>query len=219
MKKWGLGAFGLAAVAGIIALGAGVFGGVAQAQEPPPDGSSWHELYQEALAQKLGISVDELQAAQDAAQTQVIDDALAAGRITDAQAERLRNAEPGQLRRGFGLRVRHTIGNVIESAAGILGLTTDDVRQGFADGKTLNDLAVEQGVTDLEAQLVTKLTADVEAKVADESITQDQADKMLENLAERVSNLVSHQGGKFRGHFGGPGGFGPGPNGEPPAQN
>lgn len=218
MKKWGLGAFGLAAVAGIVALGASAFGGVAQAQEPAED-SSWHELYQEALAGKLGVSVDELQAAQEDAKTQVIDGAVASGRITEEQAERLRNAEPGDLRRGFGMRMRHAIGNAFETAAEILGLTTEDVRQGFADGKSLNDLAAEQGVTDLEAQLVTELTADIQAKVTDGSITQEQADRMLENLSERVSNLVDHEGGKFGGRFGGPRGFGPGPSEEAPSAN
>jgi polyhydroxyalkanoate synthesis regulator phasin len=208
MKKWGLAAFGLAAVAGIIAVGAGVFGGVAQAQEPPEQDSSWHELYQEALAGKLGISVEELQTAQAEARAQMIDDAVASGRITEEQAERLRNAEPGDLRRGFGMRVRHAIGNAFQSAAEILGLTTEEVREGLAEGKSLNDLAVDQG----EAQLVAELTADIQAKVADGTITQEQADRMIGNLADRVANLVDHEGGKFRGRFGGP-------PAEAPAQN
>jgi polyhydroxyalkanoate synthesis regulator phasin len=204
MKKWGLAAFGLAAVAVVIALGAGVLGSVAQAQEPSDEASSWHELYQEALAAQLGISVDELQTAQDAARTQMIDDAVASGRITEEQAERLRNAEPGELRRGFGMRVRHAIGNAFQAAAEILGLTAEEVRASLAEGKSLNDLAAEQGVSDLEAQLVAELTAGIQAKVADGSITQEQADGMLENLTERVANLVDHEGGKFRGRFGGP---------------
>jgi hypothetical protein len=222
MKKWGMGAFGLAAVAGIVVLGAGVFGGVAQAQEPPDDQSSWHELYQQALADKLGVSVETLEAAQTEARDQVINDAEASGRITADQAERLRNAEPGDLRRGFGMKVRHAIGNVIDTAAGILGLSTDDVRAGLADGKSLNDLAAEQGVSNFEAQLVAGLTADLQAKLADGSITQEQYDKVIENLADRVANAVDHQGGQFREHlrdrFGGEG-FGPGaPTDQAPTQ-
>lgn len=218
MKKWGLAAFGLAAVAMTIALGAGVLGGVAQAQEPPDEGSSWHELYEEALAEQLGVSVEELQAAKEAARSQVIDDAVASGRITEEQAERLRNAEPGEVRRGIGQRVRHAIGNAFQTAAEILGLTTDEVRQGFMDGKSLNDLAAEQGVTDLEAQLVTELTAGIQAKVDEGAITQEQADRLLENLAERVGNLVEKERGEFGGRFAGPRGFGPrGPSGAPEA--
>jgi polyhydroxyalkanoate synthesis regulator phasin len=223
MKKWGIGVVGLAAVAGIIALGAGIFGGVAQAQEPTDEDSSWHELYQQALADKLGVTVDELQAAQEDARNQVIDDAVASGRITEDQADRLRNAEPGDLRHGFGMRVRHAIGNALEKAADILGLTTDEVRQGFADGKTLNDMAAEQGVTDLESQLVSQLTADIQAKVDDGTITQDQADRMLENLADRVSNLVNHEPGQIRDRMGDRfgDGFGGhfGPSEDAPTQN
>ena len=54
MKKWGFGPFGLAAVAGVIALGASVLGGVAQAQEPPEEGSSFHELYQGGAGRPAG---------------------------------------------------------------------------------------------------------------------------------------------------------------------
>jgi hypothetical protein len=224
MKKWGLATFGIAAVAGVIVLGAGVLGGAAQAQEPADEDSSWHELYQEALAEKLGVTVEELQSAQDEARDQVIEDALADGRITEEQAERLRNAEFGDLRRGFARGVRHAIGNAFETAAEILGLTKEEVRSGLAEGKSLNDLAAEQGISNLEAQLVAELTADIQAKVSDGSITQEQADRLLENLAERIDNLVEQEGGKhmgdkFRGRFGGFGGFGPGPSDEAPSEN
>jgi polyhydroxyalkanoate synthesis regulator phasin len=223
MKKWGMGAFGLAAVVGLVALGASVLGGVAQAQEAPDTTSSWHDMYQQALADKLGITVDALQTAQEAAQSQVIDDAVAAGRITQDQADKLHNAQPGDLRHGFAMKVRGAIGDVIQSAAGILGLSTDEVKSGLADGKSLNDLAAEQGVSNLEAQLVAKLTADIQAKVADGSITQDQADRLMQNLTERVANAVDQQGGKFRGHFGGFGGPGHfrgqnAPSGQAPSQ-
>jgi polyhydroxyalkanoate synthesis regulator phasin len=220
MKKWGLGALGLAAITGVVVLGAGVLGGIAQAQEPAEEEASWHDLYLEALAEQLGVSVEELQTAQEEARNQVIDDAVASGRITEEQAERLRDAEFGDIRRGFAMGLKHAIGNVFETAAEILGLTTDEVREGLADGKSLADLAEEQGVTDLESQLVAELTADIEAKVADGSITQDQADRLLENLEERVSNLVDHEGGKFRGRFGGGmRGFGPFQSDEVPAEN
>jgi polyhydroxyalkanoate synthesis regulator phasin len=225
-KKWGLAAFGLATVAGVVVLGAGIIGGSAQAQETEDEDASWHELYQEALAEKLGVTVEELQAAQEEARAQVIDDAVASGRITEEQAERLRNAESGEIRRGLAHGVKHAFVNAFETAAEILGLTTEEVREGLADGKSLNDLAEEQGVSNLEAQLVAELTADIQAKVADGSITQEQADRLLENLAERVGNLVEHEGGKFRGRFGGfggfghgPGGFGPGSPDEVPAEN
>jgi DNA-directed RNA polymerase specialized sigma subunit len=194
MKKWGLGAFGLAAVAGVVALGASVLGGIAQAQEVPEEGTTLHELYQEKLAEELGVTVEELDAARESARNKMIDEALASGRITEEQAERLRNAEPGEFRGGAFKRAHRAIGHTIETVAEILGLTTEEIRAGLAEGNSLNDLAVAQGVADLESQLVAALTADIQAKVDDGSITQEQADQMIESLPERVSNLVEREG-------------------------
>ncbi len=202
VKKWGLAAIGLVVAAGIVAFGAGVFGGVAQAQEPTDEKAGQHAQYQELLAENLGVTVAELEAAQAAARSAMIDEAVASGRITEEQAERLRNAEPGEHRRGVGSRMRHAVGNVFGIAADILGLSSEEVRDGLSDGNSLNDLAAQQGVTDLAAQIVGQITADVEAQVADGSITQEQADRVLENLTERVSNAVDHEGGKLRDGFG-----------------
>jgi polyhydroxyalkanoate synthesis regulator phasin len=219
--KWGLAAFGLAAVLGVIAVSAGALGGVAQAQEPAADKASRHQAYQEKLAQKLGVSVDQLAAAQKAARDEMIDEAVAAGRITAEQAEKIKSGEPGAFRQGRGARIKGVFLNIFESAASILGLTNEQVRAGLQEGKSLNDLATEKGVGNFEAQLVAKLTADVQAKLADGSITQAQADRLLENLAERVSRIANHEGGKMgeglRGRFapGGPGGRMP----APPSQN
>jgi hypothetical protein len=207
--KWGLGAFGLALVLGIIAVSAGVLGGsTAQAQEP----GDKHAAYEEKLAQKLGVTVEQLQAAQKAARDEMIDEAVSAGRITQEQADKLKSGQPGDFRKGAREHIKGAIVNVFETAAGILGLSTDEVRAGLQEGKSLNDLAAEQGVSNFEAQLVAKLTAGIQAKVADGTITQQQADRLLENLADMVSRAADHEGGKMgeglRGRFG-PGGLHP----------
>jgi hypothetical protein len=211
--KWGLGALGLTLVAGIIAVSAGAFGGVASAQEPG-DPKARHEAYLEKLAENLGVSVDELKAAQEAARNEMIDEAVAAGRITAEQAERLKNREPGDFRRNAPGRVKHALLNVFESAASILGLSNEELRTELQSGKSLAGIADEKGVGNLEAQLVAKLTADIQAKVADGSITQAQADRLLENLPDMVERVVNHEGGKVgpgpRGRGFGPGRFGPG---------
>ena len=203
--KWGFAAFGLAAVAGVVALAAGAFGGVAQAQEPPGgDKGALHARYDEMLAQKLGVTVDQLNAARKATRDQMIDDAVAAGRITAEQGEKLKSGEPGDFRKGRGERIKHAVTNVFETAASILGLSNDEVKAGLKDGKSLNDLAAEQGISNFEAQMVARLTADIQAKVADGSITQAQADRLLENLVERVQTIANHEGGKMEGRgFGG----------------
>jgi hypothetical protein len=215
--KWGLGAFGLALVLGVIAVSAGVFGGsVAQALEPGDKRSD----YEEKLAQKLGVIVEQLQAAQKAARDEMIDEAVAAGRITQEQADKLKSGQPGDFRHGAGQRIKGAIVNVFDTAASILGLSNDEIKAGLMDGKSLNDMAAEQGVSNFEAQMVAQLTADIQAKVADGSITQAQADRLLEHLADMVNKAANHEGGKIsegpRGRFGPGGGL---HRQAPPSQN
>jgi polyhydroxyalkanoate synthesis regulator phasin len=218
--KWGLAAFGLAAVAGVVALAAGAFSGVAQAQEPlGGDKGAMHAKYEELLAQKLGVTVDQLEAAKKATRDQMIDDAVAAGRITADQGAKLKSGEPGDFRKGRGERIKGAVTNVFETAASILGLSNDEVKAGLKDGKSLNDLAAEKGISNFEAQMVAKLTANIQTKVTDGSITQEQADKLEANLAERVHGIADHKGGKPEGarHKGLGGRHGPAP--QAPSQN
>ncbi|MDD4794932.1 MAG: hypothetical protein WCS74_04730 [Dehalococcoidales bacterium] len=75
-----------------------------------------------------------------------------------------------------------------ESVADLLGITTDELCGLRADGISLADIAVENGIS-LEA-LVEAVIADraeaVQAMVDDGLITQQQADLMLERMTERV---------------------------------
>src|SRR5687767_4747354 len=94
--KFGLGGLTLFVASAVVAFGIVSLGsGGAFAQTP---GDSPRARHNELLAQKLGISVTQLEAAQKAARDQMIDDALAAGRITAEQAAKLKSAEPGELR-------------------------------------------------------------------------------------------------------------------------
>jgi hypothetical protein len=190
----------------------GLFGGVAQAQEPDANKGARHAAFQEKVAAKLGVSVAELEAAHKAARDETIDEALAAGRLTAEQAARLKKGELGELRQGRMERVKGAAVNVFESAATILGLSGEEIRAGMQEGKSLNDLAAEQGVSNLEAQLVAQITADIQAKAASGAITQEQAGRLLEHVPEMVSRLIDREPGMPgegpRGRFG-PGGPGP----------
>ncbi|MCH7836425.1 MAG: hypothetical protein IH864_06110, partial [Chloroflexi bacterium] len=80
------------------------------------------------------------------------------------------------------------------------------------EGNSLADVAAAQGigVDGFKAQLLAEVQADIDAKVADGTITQEQADRLSEGLEERIDNIVNAQPGE--GGFGGPrhrhGGFG-----------
>src|SRR4051812_40313673 len=95
--RLGLGVFGVAVAAGVLMFGVLGFG-TAGAAPGPGGGGGKHNLgdMQAALAAKLNISVATLQAAQTAARTQVINDAVGAGKLTQAQANALLNGQhPG----------------------------------------------------------------------------------------------------------------------------
>jgi hypothetical protein len=212
--KWGLGALGLAAAAalGIAAIG---IGGPASAQVAPDNQQSNQQSkvdrYRELLAEELGITVDQLTTAQTAARNKLIDEELAAGTITQEQADRLKTMQPGD---GFGLRMGghrfgKAIGDIADSTAQILGLSVDELRTRIMNGETLLQIAQSQGVSeaDLKSGLISALTDKINAAVTAGDIDQDKADTLLANLSDRVDRALSGErpfdgaGPRFGGHF------------------
>lgn len=185
------------------------------------------------LADALGITVDELAAAQDAARTAAIEQAVANGLITQEQADQLLANE-----RGFRGRLP-LHGNMDGEAllADALGISVEELQAAQADAMNAR-LAqmVEDGVitqeqadmmqaqkavrdyvdTEALADTVQSFFADaIEQALADGVITQEQADTMLSNLEEMgprpfggpgFDGPRGPRGGHGHGHV--PGGFG-----------
>jgi polyhydroxyalkanoate synthesis regulator phasin len=200
MMKWGLGFVGLG-VAGVIAVTALGFGG-ASAQTPSDQDGSRVQRYEEILAGKLGVTVDELHTAQKDARDQMIDEAVQAGKITPEQGEKLKSLDLGaglrmRLGDGPGARIRHAIVDVFNTASDIVGVPVDQLRSRLQGGESLADIAQSQGISadSLQAQMVAKLTTDINQAVTDGKIDQPAADKLLSNLDQRVQQLINHEGG------------------------
>jgi len=125
--------------------------------------------------------------------------------------------------RGFGLGDAE-----LAAAADVLGMTTDEVQSALQDGQTLQDLAdaADVDIADVQAAIQavheTEMRERIAQDVADGTITQAQADWMLEGIDNGYMLGKGGPGGFGRGN-GGPrgGGFGPGdcPIGQTPAQN
>jgi hypothetical protein len=105
-----------------------------------------------------------------------------------------------------------------------LGMSEEDVTAALQDGQSLADIADAQGVDVQKVidAIVAADTAEIQAKVDDGTITQDQADQRLANLTDHVTNEVNGVrpagmpgGPDGQGGPGGPGG--PGRHGQPPA--
>ena len=126
----------------------------------------------EYLAAALGISVAELQAAQDSAYAAYLADAVTAGQITQAQADEM-----------LAMRRLSTYLDHEALVAEALGMSVDELQAALAGGQSLSDLMTAKGLTveTLQANLQTAYEAALARAVADGVITQTQADELLSN--------------------------------------
>ena len=198
--KWGIAALGLLLVSGVVAFSVVSFTGTAQAQGP--GGETARTRYQELLAQKLGISVAQLETAQKAARDQMIEEGLAAGKITTAQAAELKALQPGEFRRGVLGRVRdgakHVMSNILDAAATVIGIDREQIKTGLQSGQSLSQIAAAKGVSrdQLEAGLMRELRSDIQDALAKGTISQVQADKLLNGLEQRIDQIIDRTGGQ-----------------------
>lgn len=213
----------IAGIATLVAvLGVAAVGAVAYAQD---DEAGWpfdfRQNFREAIAGILGISVDEYDAAVEQAQGQVVDEAQAEGWLTEEQAEQMRE----KMAEGFGPRGgmdRDFMGKghmgkrpmgkapmgggggLLETAADKLDMPVKDLFTELKDGKSIADVAAEKGV---DTQVIVDafledIKATLDEAVANGKLTQERADWMLQQAAERVPEQLD---GTFEGSA--PGGF------------
>ncbi|WP_205683860.1 coiled-coil domain-containing protein [Brevibacillus migulae] len=173
--------------------------------------------------QKAGKSLKEIAEAQGVDVDDVIDlltkkheerlaEMVSAGKLTqeqaDAQREKLdqmiaslvENPFQGRGGMGFGFKL-----NDNEDLLKLLNLDADKLKEELQTGKSLATIAEAQGVE--EDKLIDLLTKQQEEKLAEAvkagKLTQEQADKMSENAAEKIKSLIenTHQGKGFGGGF------------------
>jgi polyhydroxyalkanoate synthesis regulator phasin len=147
--------------------------------------------------------------------TQTQADAVSAALVADHQA---RDGEHGKGGR-HGLKS--------EVLAQVLGMSADELRTALKSGKTIAQVAADQGV-DVQV-VIDALTAEMTNHIADEvasgELTQEEADAKLADLSARIADRVNNprpaEGAGGRGGHGRPGGeHGPrGPRGGAPAGN
>jgi hypothetical protein len=160
--------------------------------------------HQALLAEELGITVEELEAAQVRARDAAIEQAIDEGLITEEEAEQMRTRRALQ-----SYLDRHAL------LAEALEMTPEALQDAFADDETVKSLMEAKG---LDAETVQdRVEAAFEAAlaraVADGVITQEQADEITMNgkpgFSPREGNLVP-RGHERRGRpregdrFGGP---------------
>lgn len=193
---------------GIAVLLAAAGGGVAYAASDSSP-SEENQAVLEDAAKQLGISPGKLSDALKKALSDRVDAAVAAGRLTKAQGDELKqriNSDDfplfGGLNRGFG---HFGFFGKIDAAADYLGLTEAQLHSQLESGKSLAQIAQAQGksVDGLVDALVAAAKKDLDSAVAAGKLTKAQETEMLNGLRDRITSLVNstHLGGP---HFGRP---------------
>ena len=158
------------------------------------------------VADKLGVSEEELQTAFDEARDETIDEKVAEGLLTEEQAERLkeRAAEGGLLfprpsgEEGFHPRqgaCQRGTGLVIEAAAQVLDMPKEELLDELKDGNSLAKVAEDQGmsVEEFEAALLEQVKLQLDEMVADDTIAQVLADRIYEGIEDRIDRILHAQ--------------------------
>jgi polyhydroxyalkanoate synthesis regulator phasin len=192
------------AVASIAVTGLGVLGlgsaAIAGAQDDPSDEESggW-------VQDAIGGLVDDGTITQDQA---------------DAVEDALEGARPDH---GFGHGgFAFGPGGDLSTLADSLGIEEDELRSELEDGKTIAEIAEEQGVDvqDVVDAIVAAQQERLDEAVADGDLTQEQADELLAGAEERVTAFVNGERPdpedlpdlpelRHEGRGGGPWGHGP----------
>jgi hypothetical protein len=189
-----------------------VVGGGAAAVAATGSGSRGSDFL-DSVAKHLGVSPQKLKDATKAAAIDQVNADLAAGRITQAQADALKKrieagdgvlgapggpgfghgpggpGGPGGGRPGLA---RPAIANEIAAAAKYLGLTEADLRAKLRDGQSLADVAKAQSkdVAGLKTAILDAAKTDLDKAVADKKLTQSQADDIYNALKSHIDDIV-----------------------------
>jgi hypothetical protein len=178
-------------VAGLAVAGGGVAIGAAQLESPQAES----QAVIDDAAEQLGVQPSALRDALKTALKNRLDGAVAAGRLSAEQADELKSridAGDFPLLGGFDHRGPHAhLG--LDAAASYLGVTEAELRSELESGKTLADVGRDRdkSVDGLISAMTDALKARLHAAVEAGRVTRAQADEILADAEERLTDLVN----------------------------
>jgi hypothetical protein len=215
---------------GAAAAAAAAFAGGAYAATRD-SGSSGQQAFLNDVAKRLHVSPQELAKAYQGAAIDQIQAAVAAGKLSQAQADRLKRAienhaaGPGVMPAappffpGPGPHLwPHPRADVTDTAARYLGLSESQLRDDLVSGKSLAQIAKARGksTSGLKAAMLAALKANLDGAVKNKLITSSQEKAMLDRASARLDDLINRTSPRFGLHRAGSGGsWQPGPNDGP----
>jgi hypothetical protein len=152
-----------------------------------------------------------------AAAKQQLDQKVAEGKLTAAQRDQIAGqlearitelVNNGRGARGAGGPAAFRGGALIDTAAGYLGLSRDQLLERVRGGQTLAQIAAAQGKSaeGLIDAMVAAAKQQLDQKVAEGKLTAAQRDQIAGQLEARITELVNN--GRGARGAGGPSGFG-----------
>jgi hypothetical protein len=186
-------------------------GAIAAAPSPDPATTStagtWAAQacaeFRAAFAKELGVDPSALTPAAKSAAKTVVDSAVAAGRITKARGDKLKEKIDQAEANGCGLLGRRiagiagTLGVVrdgVKAAADALNLTPAQLTAKLRAGATLQQVAKDAGVPydTVTSAVLGAVKSDLDKAVAAGAIRQQREDRILERLSQNLAD------GRFR---------------------
>ena len=180
------------ALVGAMALLAG--GGAALAASGA-DHSARCDQRLERIAERRGVSVDQLRADVGARLLARIDAAEASGLLSSERASALRQrVSDGSLCAARHVRARIAVRGMLKAAAGFLGLDRQELREQLP-GDSLASLAAKQGKSkaDLEAAMLAPASARLAKAVANGTVSEARAGAILARLERIVERLATKE--------------------------
>jgi hypothetical protein len=198
--------------AAVLAAGAG--GGAAiAASGGDEDRQKTEQSVLADAAKRLNVTPEALRSALGAAQDGQLDQAVKDGKLTQEQADAIKARRKaagtvlggpgaggphggpgfGRGQGGPGLRFKVGPGGALDSAATALGLKREDLLSKLRDGKSIADVAKDEGksLDDVKKAITDGVTKELDQAVTDKKLTGDQRDKILKELGEHLDDMVN----------------------------
>jgi polyhydroxyalkanoate synthesis regulator phasin len=187
----------------VVVLGLGAVTGTVLAQggsgQENPEPGALCDRFVEGVASQLGVTAADVEAAFRGAKLDMVDEAVASGKITADQAEKLREriGEAGACWRPpvrlAQARQALAKGLVVHAAAETVDMTPRELIAELRDCKSMVDVAAEQGMSsdDLKTGILTDVEKHLDQAVARGRITEERADQALQKLTDNIDEIVS----------------------------
>lgn len=198
------GALGLALLIAVTAVtGGGPTSALAAAATPGTGTQTSGTSFLSKLAANLGIGEDTLTAGVKQTNLQLIDEAVAAGQMTEAEAQAARDrVNSGEVSFGIGGKRggqgRSGIGGgmqLSEATASFFGITTDQLRQDLQETGSLQGVAAKYGKDNAtgKAALQAALATALRQQLTDKGVAADQIDARVAEFTQNFEQYYTSQ--------------------------